>query len=99
MPTYESTHSFLHDYEDLTPTEQEAFMRAVEKLVDDLRGGEGFRPGLRVKRVKGTNPGLYEMTWAKDGRAVFKYGDEQLPGDPHVIWLAIGGHDDVFRDL
>jgi hypothetical protein len=35
-------------------------------------------------------PGCYEMTWAKDDRGIFAYGPEVRPGQPHVIWLAIG---------
>lgn len=33
------------------------------------------------------------MTWASDGRAIFHYGDEIHPGEPHIIWLRIGTHD------
>lgn len=28
-----------------------------------------------------------------DGRATFMYGPEQIPGEPHIIWRRIGGHD------
>jgi len=27
-----------------------------------------------------------------DGRATFEYGDEQLPGEPHVYWRRVGSH-------
>ncbi len=33
------------------------------------------------------------MTWAPDGRATFRYGPEQVEGEPHVIWRRIGDHD------
>jgi hypothetical protein len=61
------------------------------KFVADLGGGR-FRRGLRVKAVQGA-PGIFEMTWAGDGRATFQYGDERRPGHPHVIWRRIGTHD------
>lgn len=48
--------------------------------------------GFRVKRVRGTS-GVWEMTWAADGRATFEYGDELRPGTPHIIWRRIGTHD------
>jgi hypothetical protein len=32
------------------------------------------------------------MTWDNDGRATFGYGDERIPGQPHVIWRRIGTH-------
>jgi hypothetical protein len=40
--------------------------------------------------------GVWEMTWAPDGRATFHYGDEIRPGDPHIIWRRIGTHA-IFR--
>jgi hypothetical protein len=45
-----------------------------------------------VKRVQGTRE-IFEMTWAKDGRATFQFGDELRPGEPHVIWRRIGTRD------
>ena len=48
--------------------------------------------GLRVKRVQGTEAD-FEMTWAPDGRAIFRYGEPVRPDDPHIIWLRIGTHD------
>jgi hypothetical protein len=40
--------------------------------------------------------GVFEMTWAPDGRATFQYGESKAGGEPHVIWRRIGTHD-VFR--
>lgn len=59
--------------------------------MDDLRRGR-FRKGLRVKSIQGA-VGLFEMTWAPDGRATFQYGPETVTGDPHVIWRRVGTHD------
>ena len=61
-------------------------------FVEDLRQGRQFRNGLRVKGVKGA-PGIFEMTWADDGRATFEYGQPVIPGQPHVIWRRVGTHD------
>ncbi len=57
----------------------------------DLRAGR-FRRGLRVKDVQGA-AGIFEMTWAPDGRATFQSGEERRPGGRHVIWRRIGTHD------
>jgi hypothetical protein len=65
----------------------------VEQFIADLSTGTS-RPALRVKRVQGY-AGVWEMSWAADGRATFEYG-EQVPGEPHVIWRRIGTHD-IFR--
>jgi hypothetical protein len=38
------------------------------------------------------HPGAFEMTWAPDGRATFRNGEERIAGKPHVIWRRIGTH-------
>ena len=92
MPTWAAALRFKKDFAKLSPDEQKAFRAAVEKFVADLRAGKGFRNGLRVKGVKGS-PGVYEMTWAPDGRATFEYGKSVRDGEPHVIWRRVGRHD------
>lgn len=91
MPTYEAPDAFLRQYRALTPKQRRAFRAAIRKLVQDIRAGS-IRPGLRVKAVQGL-PGFYELTWAPDGRAVFSYGDEVRPGEPHIVWYAVGTHE------
>jgi hypothetical protein len=92
MPTRDVIESFWRDWDQLTSQQQHAFLTAVTKFVHDLRAGTGFRPGPRVKGVQGAR-GIYELTWAPDGRATFQYGEEQREGDPHVVWRRIGTHD------
>lgn len=91
MPTYDRTASFIRDYEALDPEQRAAFRRAVVRFIEDLPTGR-FRKGLRVKGIKGA-PGLFEMTWADNGRATFEYGDQLSEGEPHIIWRRIGTHD------
>ena len=92
MPTHEELTRFLREWAKLTPQQQTLFLAAVEEMVEDLRTGVTFRPSLRVKGVQG-QPGVYEMTWAGDGRATFHYGAERRPGEPHIVWRRIGGHE------
>lgn len=73
------------------PAQRDAFRTAVRRFAVDMRTGR-FRRGLRVKGIQGA-PGIFEMTWAPDGRATFQYGEERRPGDPHVIWRRIGTHE------
>jgi hypothetical protein len=82
----------LQDYAALTPEQQAAFRAALAKFVDDLRAARGFRPGLRVKGVKGA-PGVFEMTWAPNGRATFSYGASIRDDEPHIVWRRVGTHD------
>ena len=91
MPTYEAEDRFWREFRRLSLADQRLFREARRELVTDL-ATRAFRPGLRVKRYHG-EPGVWEMTWAPDGRAMFKYGAERIPGSPHIIWLRIGSHD------
>jgi hypothetical protein len=84
LPTYALTARFRRDLDGLSPQQRAAFRAAVEAFVHDL-GEERFRPGLRVKGVKGA-AGVFEMTWAPDGRATFQYWASKAGGGPHVIW-------------
>lgn len=92
MPTYGKTDRFKKDHAALSSDDKRRFKQAVEKFVEDLKTKRPFRKGLRVKGVKGTI-GIFEMTWADDGRATFEYGDEQVDGEPHIIWRRVGTHD------
>jgi mRNA-degrading endonuclease YafQ of YafQ-DinJ toxin-antitoxin module len=96
MPTREVLASFWRDWDRLTPQQQLAFRDAIARLIAGLaEGGQGFHPRLRVKRVQGY-PGVWEMSWAPDGRATFQYGDEIHAGEAHIIWRRIGTHA-IFR--
>jgi len=95
VPTYAWLARFRADFERLTPTQQIAFLIAVAEFVEDLRRDHTFRKGLRVKGIQGAT-GIFEMTWAPNGRATFEYGDEVTKGQPHVIWRRVGTHD-VFK--
>ena len=76
---------------------QAAFLAMLPRFIAALRAiPPAFPPGLRVKRVQGTQD-VWEITFAADGRATFHYGDEVIPGMPHVIWRRVGTHD-VLRD-
>jgi hypothetical protein len=91
MPTFKTRPRFRQDLEQLSPDEKERFRQAVAKFVEDLERGRGFRPGLRVKGIQGTR-GIFEMTWAEDGRATFEYGAPVRAGQVHVVWRRVGSH-------
>jgi len=92
LPTYAWTDRFRRDFDDLTPEQQRRFKAAVRQFVEDLSAGRKARPGLRVKRIQGAD-GIFEMTWAPDGRATFQFGPQQRQGEPHVSWRRVGAHD------
>ncbi|GES28451.1 hypothetical protein San01_09380 [Streptomyces angustmyceticus] len=63
----------------LHPRQRRRFHRVVlDSFVPDLRTGL-FRPGLRIKGVRATS-GVYELTWAQNGRATWQYGQEKAFG-------------------
>jgi hypothetical protein len=96
VPTFQVTPRFERDWKQLTPELRARFQRVIAgQFVPDLARG-AFRPGLRVKGVQAA-PGVFEMSWAPDGRATFTYGRQQRTGEPHVIWRRIGTHE-VFRE-
>lgn len=91
MPTYFITRRFKRDLAALTHDQRDAFRAAVVKFIADLERGK-FRAGLRVKGIQGAK-GIFEMTWAKDGRATFQYGPPVVEGETHVIWRGVGTHE------
>jgi hypothetical protein len=96
VPTFEAEPGFIRDFLGLRPQQRAAFLGARDAFLDDLRAGGRFRAGLRIKHVRG-KPGIWEMTWAPDGRATFRYGAEQVPGHTHIVWRRVGTHD-IFRN-
>lgn len=92
MPTFEQLRRFDRDFAALSDAQREAFRSAVQKFVADLQRGQGFRQGLRVKGVRGA-PGMFELTWANDGRATFSYGESRREGEAHIVWHRVGTHD------
>lgn len=90
MPTFDKTDQFKRDEKSLTPEQKKDVKAALKKFLEDLPTRQ-FRPGLRVKGVESAE-GVFEMTWAGDGRLTFEYGPEVHPGEPHVIWRRVGDH-------
>jgi hypothetical protein len=94
VPTYERDARFDRDFANLTLEQRARFRTAVASFVRCLKAQQ-FDPGLRVKAVQGAQ-GIWEMTWAPNGRATFSYGIPRRPSEAHIIWRRIGTHD-VFR--
>jgi hypothetical protein len=90
-PTYRIEDSFSSDWGTLSASLKRRFRNAEARMFQDLKAGRALRPGLRVKRVEGTDE-VWEMTFAPDGRATFEYGSEVRPGEPHIVWRRVGTH-------
>ena len=95
-PTYELSARFAREFAHLPREQRRAFRVAVEKLVNSLKDAGELPRSLRIKRVQGTKD-IWEMSYSGDGRATFRYGAEQRPGEAHVVWLRVGGHEILAR--
>ena len=96
MPTRKVLPSFRRDWQGLTARQQRQFLAALRLFIADLKNDNPtFHPRLRVKKMQG-HPGIWEMSWAPDGRATFEYGDDVHPGEAHIVWRRIGTHA-IFR--
>jgi hypothetical protein len=58
------------------------------------QGRGAFSPELRIHKLVNTE--IWSLTWAKDGRALFRYGSEIAEGETHIVWEAIGTHAEVY---
>lgn len=95
-PTFEVRAGFAREFARLSREQDRAFRQAVRKLVDALGTGSEPPRSLRIKRVQGTRD-ICEMSYSGDGRATFRYGTEVKPGETHVEWLRVGGHEILSR--
>lgn len=99
MPTHDETAAFLRVWGKMDGNARAAFLNAMSLLVEWLRQPDNPPPRTLRLHPVGHHPvygTVWSMTWAPDGRGLFVYGAELRPGDPHVIWTAIGGHN-VYR--
>lgn len=94
MPTFESLAAFQRQWAKLDGAQRAAFRRAIVLFVADLKTGEGFSSELRVHKLVNTE--IWSLTWAKDGRALFRFGKEITPGETHIIWEATGTHAETY---
>jgi hypothetical protein len=93
MPTHDEDDSFWRDWRRLNREQRLAFRKAAAALNADLAADSGIRPSLRAHPMVG-NSGIWELTWeGEDGRATFRFGPEKVPGQRHVIWRRVGGHE------
>jgi hypothetical protein len=92
VPTFERLARFDRECRRLLRELQQAFLAMPPLFVAALKEKPpAFPPALRVHRVQGAT-GIWEITFAPDGRATFQYGEQVLAGEPHVIWRRVGHH-------
>jgi len=93
VPTFERLARFDREFRRLPRELQRAFLAMLPVFIAGLRESPPALPAvLRVHRVQGS-AGIWEITFAPDGRATFEYGDEMVAGEAHIIWRRIGHHD------
>lgn len=97
MPTHDETDRFSRDFDKLTRADKVRFLEALEKFIEDLvriedDASASIRSGLRVKPYQSGGAGDMELSYAPDGRALFRYGESLIEGKQHVVWLRVGDH-------
>jgi mRNA-degrading endonuclease YafQ of YafQ-DinJ toxin-antitoxin module len=95
MPTYESIAAFQRQWDKLDAAQRAAFKRALAVFIANLNAGGSFSPELRVHKLANTE--IWSLNWAKDGRALFRFGSEIVAGETHIVWEAIGTHAEVYN--
>jgi mRNA-degrading endonuclease YafQ of YafQ-DinJ toxin-antitoxin module len=95
MPTYESLAAFQRQWEKLDAGQRAAFRRILAVFIANLKAGEGFSPELRVHKLANTE--IWSLTWAKDGRALFRYVKQIVVGETRIVWEAIGTHAETYN--
>jgi hypothetical protein len=90
LPTYETLRRFQKDWEKLGNAERAAFRAAVAAFIQALSGGQGRYPSnLRVHRIDSTHD-VWSLSFGRDGRATFQFGEGVTAGEPHIVWRRIG---------
>ena len=95
MPTYESLAAFQRQWDKLDAAQRAAFKVALAVFIANLKADGPFSPELRVHKLANTE--VWSLTWAKDGRALFRMGREVVGGEAHIVWEAIGTHAEVYN--
>lgn len=55
-------------------------------------GGSGGSFSTEPRVHKQANTEIWSLTWAKDGRALSRYGERVAPGERRIVWEAVGTH-------
>ena len=91
MPTFQTLSRFEAGWKNLTREQQARFREIVLEVLTQKQAtpDRSRRSVVRVREVAG-HPGIFELRWSSDGRAMFCFGAERVPGQQHVIWRQIG---------
>jgi hypothetical protein len=97
VPTFDRLALFKREYRRLTPEQQARFKVAVAKLIVALSQTPPRVPGEPLVNTLAGHRGVYELRFARDGRATFTFAPPVREGKPHVIWRRIGAHEVLDR--
>jgi tetratricopeptide (TPR) repeat protein len=85
MALFAAGDTFFRSYESLAPEDRQQLREAVSELMHAFARGGDFPASLQVKPVADAE-GLYEMSWAADGKATFSIRWDPAR-DERVIFL------------
>jgi hypothetical protein len=96
MPTFDIEEGFRQEYLRLQIQKRAAFLNARDDFFA-WRVAKEHQPNLappahlRLHFIDSKN--AWSITFVGDLRALWRYGQEIRPGEPHIVWLSIGSHD------
>jgi len=67
----------------------------VEQTLRQL-SADPFSPGLESHKLKGQLAGIFACSVDHDLRILFEFGQNPATGQPEILLLAIGSHDEVY---
>ena len=94
MPTFAGYARCMREYLKLSSQDAVAFRRERDRFIAALRAKQPPPAGLGIEEMEG-HSGVYEFHYSAGGRATFHYGNPIIPGEVHVVWRRIGGHDRI----
>ena len=96
MPTFDAEERFKQEYLRLDVRKRAAFLKARDDFfawIVAKKDQPSLSPPahLRLHFIESRN--VWSITFGGDLQALWRYGSEVQPGEAHIIWERIGGHD------
>ena len=96
MPTFDAEERFRQELQRLPIQKRAAFLKARDDFFAWLvarKQQPNLAPPAHLRLHFIESKDAWSITFGGDLRALWRYGPEVKPGEAHIIWLTIGGHD------
>ncbi len=96
MPTFEAEDRFRQEYLRLSIQKKAAFLKARDDFFAWLvvkKHQPDLAPPAHLRLHFIESKDAWSITFGGDLRALWRYGKEIRPGEAHILWLTVGGHE------